>query len=245
MLNYMKAEVYRTIKTKWYMNLLKVLCLFVVVESIYFLKNSGIIDCFDYTMMFFKFFALIIPITVTVVIYKRKDIKIELLSMGLSRKNIFIRDWISLQFITICSVFVLAILVLFEGVVAKLVFNEDSSVIIGFVLFTSKLFVYIININSGILGLSYLFNSVALGAVCSFVIIPSIFQVIMFLTDGKIYDIANQFLLIQPFKLMEIGLDSGSYLFSENLSLIIISFVFTLVVYLLIGYMKFKYSELS
>ena len=67
----------------------------------------------------------------------------------------------------------------------------------------------------------------------------------MFSTDGKIYDITNGFLSIQAFKLMESGLDSGTSLFNENLLLVIISFAFTLIAYLLTGYMRFRYSELS
>lgn len=245
MLNYIKAEIYRTIKTKWYMNLLKIMCLLVIAEFVYFVKNSEIVDYFDYTMIFFKFFALIITIAVTVLIYKSKDVKTELLSMGLSRKNIFIRDWISLQFITVCSVVLLAVLVVSGSIIVKLFFNEDSSMIIGFILFVGKLLFYMININNGILGISYLLNNAALGAVSSFIIIPSIFQIIMFSTDGKIYDITNGFLSIQAFKLMETGLDSGTSLFNENLLLVIISFAFTLIAYLLTGYMRFRYSELS
>lgn len=245
MLNYIKAEIYRAIKTKWYMALLLLMCLFIMGEVIYFLKSSELVDYFDYTMMFFKFVVLLVTISVTVLIYKRKDIKTELLSMGLSRENIFIRDWFSLQFITICSVFLLAVLGVLGGVIVKLFSNGDIDMITGFIWFIGKLLFHMININNGVLGLSYLLNNAALGAVSSFVIIPSIFQIIMFSTDGKIYDVANGFLSIQAFKLMEIGLDSGTYLFNESLLLAVVSFSFTLIAYLLTGFIRFRYSELN
>lgn len=243
-MTYIRAEIYRICKTKVYVNFIKLMAIIIGLSSIYTVIDSDTASYLEDMMVFFKLIILIMSIASMVVIYKKKDTKIELISMGISRSKIFIKDLLSLQIIMALSVVFLGLIVLLFNIIANLIINKGlGNGYNEYFIFMGKLIFLMINVNNGLLGLSYLFNNVALGATVSFIAIPSILQIIMFETEGRIHDLMEKILLIQPFELLDKGLDTVG-VFDGYFPTIIVSFAIAFLFYLLTGYVRFMRKEI-
>ncbi len=64
------------------------------------------------------------------------------------------------------------------------------------------------------------------------------------MTEGKIYDVFNNLLLIQPFKLLDLGL-ATEQIGNGFMKTAGISFVFVFVIYLMSGYVRFSRKEIN
>ena len=64
------------------------------------------------------------------------------------------------------------------------------------------------------------------------------------MTGGKIYDVFNNLLLIQPFKLLDLGL-ATEQIGNSFMKTASISFVFVFVIYLMSGYVRFSRKEIN
>lgn len=244
-MKYIKAEIFRIFHTRNYLKFIAATTLILLGSMIYSSIDSNSGEYFESMETFLKIVSIIISIFFSVTIFKKKDIKVELLSMGLSRKHIFVCDLITLQIFTIFSIVIMGGLILLFSLLKNLVGADYiGRSYIGFVYFLIRMIVLMINVNNGVMGLTYLLNNVALGIATSFVIIPSVFQIGMYMTEGKIYDVFNNLLLIQPFKLLDLGL-ATEQIGNGFMKTAGISFVFVFVIYLMCGYVRFSRKEIN
>lgn len=244
-MKYIKAEIFRIFHTRNYLKFIVTITLLLLGSMIYSSIDSNSGEYFEFMETFLKIISIIISIFFSVTIFKKKDIKVELLSMGLSRKRIFVCDLITLQIFTLFSIVIMGVLIILFGLLKNLVGSEYiGGTYIGFVYFFMRMIVLMINVNNGVMGLTYLLNNVALGIATSFVIVPSVFQIGMYMTKGKIYDVFNNLLLIQPFKLLDLGLVTEQ-IANGFIKTACISFIFVFVIYLMSGYIRFSRKEIN
>lgn len=250
MIKYIKAEFYRTFHSPLYKKFLA-FCLGLMLVILAAYKPLKFSDNGDFMvgMSALAMVAILLVIAIAMVqAYKTKDTKVQILSYGMTRGQMYFYDLITMQAISIATTLILGLLALATGFVANLLglasVNLESY--INFGAFVLKLILFSINLNNGIFGLGYLLNSVPLGLIGQTVILPALLQITAALTATKDFGpYIMKFLKIQPYIVLQ---DFSTYglqaLGADSYKIIGAGVIYVLICFLIPGYLTFKNREI-
>lgn len=250
MIKYIKAEFYRTLHSPLYKKFL-VFCLGIMLVILAAYKPLKLSDSGDFMagMSTLAMVAILLVISIAMVIaYKTKDTKVQILSYGMTRGQMYFYDLVTMQAISIATTLILGLLAVTTGFVANLLglvsLNLDSY--LNFGAFVLKLILFSINLNNGIFGLGYLLNSVPLGLIGHIVILPAFLQIAAALTATKDFGpYIIKFLKIQPYIILQ---DFSTYgwqsLEADAYKIIGAGVIYVIVCFMIPGYLAFKNREI-
>lgn len=242
MINYIKSELLRTFKTPIYKGLLLFsLAIIVITVGVIKLTNPNFENYFLIMESFASLAILLVSSISAIIAYKTKDTKIQILSHGVRRSEMFFWDLISMQLISLITTLILAALAIISGIFVEGLGNLEPYK--AFIHMVGNMIFLNINLNNAIMGLVYLSNNVSLGIISNYVLIPLLTMMFSgFATETKFEKIFNVLSEIQPYSILQKFAASES-LFS-NTKVIGISIIFVLIAYVATGLFAFKKREI-
>lgn len=246
MIKYIKSELFRTFKTPMYKQFLGISVLIVFLSVLTWGTIINVGEDYLQLMTIFSTFAILIISTISMTItFKTKDTKVQILSYGIKRSEMYFADLVTLQIISIITTVLLGILAIGSAALGEMlglvVVEMPYSAFINHVV---RLILFFININNGIFGLSYILNNLSLGVIGTFLLIPMISSLMLAFTSGKpIGNLINNFYKIQPYPLFEnyVGITEFN---QDVIKTIVFSVLFTIIVYVLGGFVGFRKREI-
>lgn len=250
MIKYIKAEFYRTLHSPLYKKFLAfcvgvMLVILAVWKPLKFSDNGDFMAGLSTLAMVAILFVVSIAMTIS---YKTKDTKVQILSYGMTRGQMYFYDLVTMQVISLATTLILGLLAVTTGFVANLLglatVNLDSY--LNFGAFVLKLILFSINLNNGIFGLVYLLNSVALGLISQTIIMPALLRIaVAFTMDKDFGPYIMKFLKIQPYIILQ---DFSTYgwqsLEADAYKIIGAGVIYVIVCFMIPGYLAFKNREI-
>ena len=250
MIKYIKAEFYRTFHSPLYKKFL-VFSLGIMLVILAAWKPLKLVDSGDFMvgMSALAMVAILLVIAIAMVIaYKTKDTKVQILSYGMTRGQMYFYDLITMQAISIATTLILGLLALATGFFANLLglASVNQEAYLGFGAFVLKLILFSINLNNAIFGLGYLLNSVPLGLIGHIVILPAILQIaVAFTMDKDFGPYIMKFLKIQPYIILQDFATEGlSTIGTDAYKIIGAGVIYVILCFLIPGYLAFKNREI-
>ena len=180
--------------------------------------------------------------------YKTKDTKVQILSYGMTRGQMYFYDLVTMQTISIVTTIILGLIALATGFVANLLglASVTHEAYIGFIAFVLRLILYSINLNNAIFGLGYLLYSVPLGLIGHIVILPALLQIATAFTIDKDFGpYIMKFLKIQPYIILQdFASDGIKAMGADAYKIIGAGVIYVIVCFLIPGYLAFKNREI-
>ncbi|WP_054252834.1 hypothetical protein [Neofamilia massiliensis] len=250
MIKYIKAEFYRTFHSPLYKKFLA-FCVGVMLVILGVWKPLKFSDSGDFMvgMCALALVAIILVISIAMTIaYKTKDTKVQILSYGMTRGQMYFYDLITMQAISLVTTIILGLIALATGFVANLLglASVTHEAYIGFIAFVLRLILYSINLNNAIFGLGYLLNSVPLGLIGHIVILPALLQIATAFTIDKDFGpYIMKFLKIQPYIILQdFASDGIKAMGADAYKIIGAGVIYVIVCFLIPGYLAFKNREI-
>ena len=250
MIKYIKAEFYRTFHSPLYKKFLA-FCLGIMLVILAVWKPLKFSDSGDFMvgMCALALVAIILVISIAMTIaYKTKDTKVQILSYGMTRGQMYFYDLITMQAISLVTTIILALIALATGFVANLLglASVTQEAYLGFIAFVLRLILYSINLNNAIFGLGYLLNSVPLGLIGHIVILPALLQIATaFTMDKEVGPYIVKFLKIQPYIILQdFASDGVQAIGADAYKIIGAGVIYVIVCFLIPGYLAFKNREI-
>lgn len=249
MFKYVKSEVFRTFKTPMY----KIFLAFSLLASLLVLAvwkplNINGTNYMKIMALFAMNGIMLVSAFAVVIAYKTKDTKVQILSYGMSRGEMFFADLITMQLVSVLTTLILCAFALLGGFLANTFGLSAIGVedYVGFMVFVLKLILFNINVNNAIFGLTYLLNNVALGIIGIFMIIPTFIRIVYSFAIGKSYEkLIGNFLAIQPYQLLQFNMElSFNDFTSEIMKYIGASVIYVIICYVVPGLIAFKNREI-
>lgn len=250
MIKYIKAEFYRTFHSPLYKKFL-IFCLGVMLLILAVWKPLKFSDSGDFMfgMVLLSAVAIILVIAIAMTIaYKTKDTKVQILSYGMTRGQMYFYDLVTMQAISVVTTLILGLIAVATGFVANLLglATVTQEAYLGFGAFVLRLILSSINLNNAIFGLVYLLNSVPLGIIGHIVILPSILQIASaFTIDKEVGPYIIKFLEIQPHKILQdFAPDGIQAMGADAYKIIGAGVIYVILCFLIPGYLAFKNREI-
>lgn len=251
MIKYIKAEFYRTFRSPMYKRFLA-FCLAIMALILVVWKPMKFNEENQNIMLGMSFLAtvaILIVVSVAVILaYKTKDTKVQILSYGMTRAQMFFYDLITMQVISIVTTLILGALAMATGFVADLLglTTVPQGAYGEFWSFVLRLILLSLNLNNAIFGLTYLLNSVPLGILGHLLILPTALNIIYAFTINKaagpyILDFMN----IQPYTLLQNYATEGLVdVFGNPWTMIGASVIYVIVCFIIPGLLAFRKREI-
>lgn len=250
MIKYIKAEFYRTFHSPLYKKFLA-FCLGIMLVILAVWKPLKFSDSGDFMvgMCALALVAIILVISIAMTIaYKTKDTKVQILSYGMTRGQMYFYDLITMQAISLVTTIILALIALATGFVANLLglATVTQEAYLGFGAFVLRLIIFSLNLNNAIFGLGYLLNSVPLGIISHIVILPALLQIaVAFTMDKDFGPHIIKLLKIQPYVILQDFASEGiNAMGADAYKIIGAGVIYVIVCFMIPGYLAFKNREI-
>ena len=242
MFRYLYSELYRTIKTHYYslFILFSAICMAIIVI---FVRVVGMdLELYFNIMKGFATIGILLVSTiVALIVYKPKSIKTLILSSGKRKIDLYILDIITMQALVSITAMTL-ISISFVG--AHLAYGSELIHLYSeYGRFTLNMIVLSLNITSGVVGLIYLTNNVSLGVLSQYIMIPVLYLVMRSTgVNTRYLQIIDYIGNIQSYTLLQNLVDEPAL--RPSLHLMLTSGAFSIVFYLIPGYLMFRRREI-
>lgn len=246
-MEYIKSETYRFTHTPAYKRFLiaSVLIIALTLAGIIAMIDGDLNMPYTEIMTAYAFFAVLlidgIALTIT---YKNKDTKVQVLTYGIKREEMYIKDFVSyIIMILISMIFLLALSIISGLIIDKigpLPLGELNKYLGG----VGEITLINLNLAIGMFGLAYLMNNVALGIFGQIMLIPLALQILStFLSfKPKIFEAIVRLNSLQP--MTQLQTLPGTVLQDGNIKEILLCTLTVLVLYFIPGLIAFKKREI-
>ncbi|MDO5027824.1 MAG: hypothetical protein Q4E36_01045 [Bacillota bacterium] len=248
MTKYIKAEFYRAFHSPIYKKFL-IFCVGMMALLLAVWKPFGQ-DYVDIMtgLSFLAIVAILIVISIAMALaFKTKDTRVQILSFGMTRSQMYFYDLVTMQAISVVTTLILGAMAYVTAFIADLtgLSPVPQGAYQGFGLFLVRLILLSLNLNNAIFGLSYLLNSQALGIIGHIAIIPAVLNIALSFTMEKpLGQYILKLLQIQPHNLLQTFAPDGFSVDPDWPKILGVGVIYVLVGFLIPGLIAFRKREI-